>query len=181
MSSKDEEAPVVWGDLKVTLKIVIRDVVDSDLRHLNWFGTLNEFRDLIRSNYRAHQEGRMQYLIADLQGFPVGQTVVAFERPADMPPDDGMTAYLYAVRVLAPMRSLGIGTALMNAAQESAVKHGCRKVRLTVQTMNARALKLNEGMGYKVVAQVRSGWSFTDSSGKAQLVNEPLFVMERSL
>jgi ribosomal protein S18 acetylase RimI-like enzyme len=180
-SRKREPEDVVWGNVNVALKVVIRDVKESDLRHLTWFGTLNDFQKSIRANYKKHIEGRMAYLVADMQGFPVGQTVVAFERPADMPADDGATAYLYAVRVLAPLRSTGIGTALMEAARQSAIEHGCRHVRLTVQVANARALKLNERMGYKIVGQVKSGWSFTDSSGKAQLVNEAMFIMERPI
>ncbi|MBI2938885.1 MAG: GNAT family N-acetyltransferase [Chloroflexi bacterium] len=171
----------IHGEITISGKVTIRDVEPDDLRHLTWFGALDDFRDTIQKNYRAHQQGRLRYLIADLQGFPVGQTVVAFERPADMPPDDGAAAYLYAIRVLAPLRSVGIGTALARAAEQVARERGCQRVRLTVQTVNTSALALYERLGYRAIGQVVSEWSYTDAHGRLQKINEPVFVMERAI
>ncbi len=96
-----------------------------------------------------------------------------------MPADDGATAYLYAVRVLAPLRSKGIGTALMKATEAAVRERGCTRVRLTVQVVNTRAQKMYAQMGYEVVGTVMTGFSFTDSEGRPKKVNEPAFVMER--
>ncbi len=69
--------PKPLAEVQINARCFVRDVEERDLERLTWFGTLGEFRDSIRDNFQAHVEGRRRYLVADLQGFPIGQTVVS--------------------------------------------------------------------------------------------------------
>ncbi len=63
-----------------------------------------------------------------------------------------------ALAVGAQARGKGIGTALLNAVIEDARQAGMRSVGLEVVDVNDRALQLYERVGFRSVANLRTGW-----------------------
>lgn len=130
----------------LTLAIAIRRTRERDLAALEWFGLFSSHRDIIRAAFDRQMLGDMEMLVADLNGFPVGQVWIDF-RPGRA--EDG--ASLWAVRVLPPLRRLGIGQRLMRAAEVLARDRGLAVTSLTVERRNTEARKLYERLGYRIV------------------------------
>jgi ribosomal protein S18 acetylase RimI-like enzyme len=55
-------------------------------------------------------------------------------------------------------RGRGVGTALLEAAVQMALRHGCTQVRLDVVDSNPRARALYERFGFQATREVRTGW-----------------------
>lgn len=64
---------------------------------------------------------------------------------------------LDGIAVAPEARGMGIGTALLDAVEEEAERHGCRTIRLDVIDTNPRARALYERRGYEPVSVERLG------------------------
>lgn len=153
--------------------IVIRSARHEDLAKLEWFGSYAHFRNLYQRTWLDHEAGRRLMIVADLHNFPVAQVWL------DVIPND--FAYLYAFRVFEPLRGLGIGTKLMQAAHQLAWQHGYRQVQLAVEKSNHAARRLYERHGYQIFGQQVDVWSYTDQYGVVQWVEEDVYKMRRWL
>lgn len=153
--------------------IDIRAARIEDLKKLEWFGAYAHFRDLYQRTWRDHISNRRLMMVADLNTFPIGQVWV------DVTPHN--YAYLYALRVMEPFQGLGIGTALIDTAQQIARAKGYRVIQLAVERTNASARRLYERQGFRIFTQRVDHWSFTDHNGNIQWVQEDVFGMEKEL
>ncbi len=136
----------VLRPFQLELRVAIRRAQESDLPGLEWFGLFSGHRDIIRAAFDRQLLGDMEMLVADLNGFPVGQVWIDF-RIGNV--EDG--ASLWAVRVLPPLRRLGIGERLMRAAEAAAWRRGETVTSLTVERRNVDARRFYERLGYAVV------------------------------
>lgn len=66
--------------------------------------------------------------------------------------------YIDSIAVSDDARGMGVGTTMLDFAQELAVKHGCRRLTLQVMIENPRAQRLYERFGFTVTHTVRSLW-----------------------
>ena len=153
--------------------VTIRSVRASDLPKLEWFGAYAHFRELYQRTWHDHLAGRRLMLVADLDGFPIGQVWL------DVVPTD--FAYLYALRVMEPLQGLGIGTHLIQSAEALAISHGYRQIQLAVERSNVGARRLYERLGFQVYTQRVDAWSYTDHHGQTHWVQEDVFVMRKPL
>lgn len=154
----------------ITLPIVIRFATAEDLPKLEWHGAYAHFRDLYQRTWRNHEAGQRLMVVADLRGFPVGQVWL------DVTPSE--YAYLYALRVMEPLRGSGIGTALINTANDLARQYGYGQIQLAVEKVNRAARRLYERHGYQVFSQRVDVWSYTDQHGIVHWVQEDVFGMQ---
>ena len=76
-----------------------------------WFGLFTDHREMILAAYDGQERGEALMLVAETQGFPVGQVWIdlTLERV-------DATGVLWAVRVFPTLQNRGIGTRLMVAA-----------------------------------------------------------------
>ncbi|GAC1357254.1 MAG: hypothetical protein NVS4B8_27650 [Herpetosiphon sp.] len=155
------------------LPLVIRSVQHEDLARLEWFGMYARFRDLYQRTWNDHLQGTRLMIVADVNGFPVGQVWV------DVTPFE--FAYLYAFRVFDPFQGVGIGSQLMDMAEQIAVMHGYREIRLAVERNNPRAQQLYERHNYQIFNQRVDVWSYTDEFGRVQWVEEDVYGMHKRL
>src|SRR6188508_3179209 len=94
------------------LELKIRHCARQDLPQLEWFGLYTEHRQLIDEAFRRQQAGEVVMLVADLDGFPVGQAWLDLSAQAA-----DSVGVIWAVRVFPLLRNHGIGTRLMLAAE----------------------------------------------------------------
>jgi ribosomal protein S18 acetylase RimI-like enzyme len=82
-------------------------------------------------------------------GTSVGVLWIALKHPRGIPD----CAFLHDIEVEEAYRGAGYGRALLNAAEDIVRSHGVGKLELNVFGDNARAIRLYETAGYRVVAQ----------------------------
>jgi ribosomal protein S18 acetylase RimI-like enzyme len=163
-------------------QVVTRRVVEEDLPALEWNGQYKHFRRLFRQAFNRAQQGGSILWIAELpQAAIVGQVFVQlFSHRKDLA--DGETrAYVYAFRVRPEFRGEGIGTTLMETAEEDLRQRGFQLVSLNVARNNQDARRLYERLGYRVVAPEPGIWSYIDHRGRRRQVEEPAWRMEKEL
>src|SRR5438093_11002918 len=62
-----------WAPFTVSFPITVRICRREDLPALEWFGLFTEHREIIRETFESQERGEAVMLIADLNGFPIGQ------------------------------------------------------------------------------------------------------------
>ncbi|MFO7323136.1 MAG: GNAT family N-acetyltransferase [Chloroflexota bacterium] len=175
MTARD--LPTLSLDLRIHLRLAVRE----DLPKLEWYGQYTHYRTLFRRAFREQQLGRRLMLVADCNGFPIGQLFMQLHS-ADREIADGVErVYLYAFRVMEMFRGHGIGTALMEEAEALALERGFRWATIAVAKENHDARRLYERLGYRIFKDDPGQWRYRDHEGRMQWVNEPCWMMEKEL
>ena len=166
--------------VRIAKDVFIRPVELGDLEKLEWFGLYAHYRRLFRDTFHEQQRGLRLMLIADFNGFPVGQIFMQLQsaRPT---PDQTPRLYLYALRVLEPFQRLGIGTGLLNAAEGFAVRKHYGWASIAAGKDNPAARQLYERHGFEVCGEEEGDWSYLDQHGRTRYVHEPCWVLEKAL
>ena len=166
-------ADTVHETVDLVIPVLFRAVQADDLPKLEWFGSLAHWRDVNRRTFRDHLAGQRLMFVADLRGFPIGQVVI------DVSSHE--YAYLYALRVLEPFQSLGIGSRLIQTAENVARGHGFRQVQLAVEKRNTAARRLYERVGFEIFTQRVDVWSYVDHHDEIHWVHEDVYGMRKVL
>src|SRR5258708_29411484 len=98
--------------LSLQLDIVFRAAEQSDLPKLEWYGQYTHFRRVFQRAYEDQLAGRRLMLLADVNGWPIGQVFMHLESLDDMLATTGQRRYLYSLRVIDALPRHGLGTAL---------------------------------------------------------------------
>lgn len=163
------------------LEVRIRPARDSDLPDLEWDGEYRRYRKLYQLAMQEAHEGRRILFVAEVSGQIVGQIFVkfSFNRPEY---DIGVpTGYLQSFRIKTTFRNRGIGTRLINQAEDSLRERGFRRAVIAVAKENHGARRLYERLGYTVLAEDPGQWSFIDDQGQLQHVFEPTYLMHKMI
>jgi ribosomal protein S18 acetylase RimI-like enzyme len=164
------------SDLTLSLSITIRSACQEDIPKLEWFGLMAPFRAILQEDFLRAQAEELAYLVAEINGFPVGQV------EADLVRHRGQkTGYIMALRVLPPLQNLGIGTCLMTAVERILQQNGLQIAQLNVEKSNPQALRLYLRLGYQITAEIHQPWSFITPEGLEETIDEPEWVMQKSL
>ena len=164
-----------------TLNYCIRPAVRADVPKLEWYGSQLHTRTYIRQAFKAMMEGQRMMLVADLNGFPVGQIYIQFDSKNKQHADGYKRGYIYAFRVIDHLQRCGIGSALLNAAEKTLIGRGFIFATLQVSKRNEDARRLYQKNGYRVFSEDPGHWYYVDHIGKQQEVNDPTWVMEKRL
>jgi ribosomal protein S18 acetylase RimI-like enzyme len=162
-------------------EVTIRPATADDLPKLEWFGQYWHFRDLFERTYREQLSGRRLMLVAEADNLLVGQVFIQFDSVEPRFADGVQRAYLYSLRVMKPFRRKGLGTQLVEAAEEAILARGLCWATIAVAKNNADALRLYERLGYCVFTDDPGHWSFTDPAGMRHHVSEPSWIMHKQL
>ncbi len=163
-------------------QVIIRHVTDQDLVALEWDGQYSHFRRVYQEAYQRAVRGHSVLWLAEIQQVGViGQTFV--QLTCDRPElADGRTrGYIYAVRVREEYRNRGIGTRLMDVAEDDLRSRGFTLATLNVARNNRDAQRLYQRRGYRIIAFEPGKWSYPDDKGTWQSVVEPAWRMEKRL
>lgn len=169
------------ASMTVHLPILFRLAQRSDLSKLEWYGQYSHFRALIRRAFREQTRGRRFMLLADLNGFPIGQIFVQLESNNDQVADGYRRAYLYSFRVMEMFQGQGIGSRLLREAEGMLAARYFQYATLSVAKENERALKLYQRSGYRVFDDDPGQWHYVDHRGVKHHVNEPSWMLEKKL
>jgi len=163
------------------LDLVLRPATRADLPRLEWFGLYTHFRRLFERTYEEQIAGSRLMLVADLNGFPVGQIFVHFTDTGQEPQLRRWRGYLYALRVMEPLQGQRIGTRLILEAERELIKRGYRWAVIAVAKENSNARRLYERLGYVVFSDDPGIWHYTDHEGRSCRVEEPAWMLQKAL
>src|SRR5579863_9970020 len=136
----------------LTLRLVVsfRPAEPADLPKLEWHGEYSHFRRVFRNTFEEQRAGRRLMLLADVNGYPIGQIFIQLESADDWW-QGGKRAYLYSLRVMDVFRGQGIGTALIREAERLLSDRDYDSISIAVAKDNPRARQLYERLGYAIV------------------------------
>jgi ribosomal protein S18 acetylase RimI-like enzyme len=130
----------------VTQTVTIRPCEERDLGRFDALGS-PQHAEYCREQHARGAEALAILVATDERDRPVGKLHLDFETRAR----DG-AAVLIAAAVAPELRGRGIGTALVNAAEELVCSRGFGAIVLGVEDWNPRARRLYEHLGYNAFA-----------------------------
>ncbi len=166
---------------RVTLPVNIRQATADDLPKLELNGQFQSFRVLFRRAFREQRAGRRIMLVADCNGTPAGRLFVLLHSTDPSIANGTSHAYLYSFFVMDLMRGMGIGTQLLRTAEQMLVDKGFTNATIAAAKENTSALRLYQRFGYVIVRDDPGRWSYTDHEGRVHRMNEPCWILEKSL
>jgi ribosomal protein S18 acetylase RimI-like enzyme len=166
--------------LQLEMPIILRAATLEDLPKLEWYGQYKHFRNLFRRTYREQEAGHRIMLVADSNNFPIGHVFIQFKDPDDIFDDSGR-AYLYSFRVMEMFRGHGVGTWLLQEAENITLDRGLQWMTIAVAKDNHGARRLYERIGYHIYSEDSGRWSYLDHKGIVRHVNEPCWMLQKQL
>jgi ribosomal protein S18 acetylase RimI-like enzyme len=124
--------------------LVIREAHSTDIDALTLIEADRFVSDrLSRRSIAALSRSRSAcMLVASRGGRPIGYAVFLTRR-------GGQSARLYSIAVAQGEAGRGIGSRLLAAVEEAAIKRGARRLHLEVRADNSTAVSFYERLGYK--------------------------------
>lgn len=155
--------------------VQIRVAEEADLPKLEWSGAFTHHRAIIQEAFALQQRGEVLMLVADLDGFPVGQAWMDFR------PEPGrVVPKVWAMRVLPECRGSGIGSRLMRELERCAWRKGCSELQLYVEKDNMEARRFYERLGWRITGERADNYSYLTPAGVREFVPLDLWVFVKS-
>lgn len=164
-----------------TLRYEIRAARQGDLLPLEWFGEHRHMRLVEAAGWAHVESGNVVFLVADLNGFPIAQLKIALRHDEDIKADGIRSGYLYGLRVFTPFHRLGVGTALIERAEQVLRERGFRYVTIAVERENVDAHRLYERLGFRSIREKRRSWSYVDPDGGTRQVDVDEVLLRKHL
>lgn len=147
--------PTCLNRFDLSLPVTVRECVAEDVPKLEWYGLFTHHRQILEDAWRRHEAGENLMLVADLGGFPVGQTWIDLAwAPAER------AGLLWAVRVFPFLQKRGIGRHLLTAAGRALSARGYRAAEIGVETDNPEACRLYERLGFRYARDLTEEYEY---------------------
>lgn len=154
--------------------LVVGDLVPEDLSLLGWSGSPAHVR-LVRKALDRVQAGEVEYLaVRAPSGQPIAKAGVDFGRGRD-----GGT--LWQLVTHPRLRGLGLGTLLVQEAENRIRARGRSWAALGVENDNPRARALYERLGYHPYAEEVTSWEEEDDEGQPFLYETVVTLLHKHL
>jgi GNAT superfamily N-acetyltransferase len=158
------------------VRIRLRSTLESDLPALEWWGWHSEHRNIIRSVFDQSQHGESIMLVADSDGFPVGQLWIDLMRKRR----EGV-GILWAVRVIPGLQGCGIGSRLVACGEQALEDLGYGTAEITAEYENSGVKEFYERMGYQVVGSERDERTYSDPAGVDKVLMSEQWILRKPL
>ena len=135
--------------LLIELAVTIRPLEEGDLSGLEWYGHQTSQAKNVAQTVRQRGD-EVVYVVAVANDYPVGRLGVDFARARR-----AGAVRLWSMAVIPHLQSLGIGSALIRAAEELAVQRGRRSAEIGVEERNEGARRLYKRLGYRRFGEER--------------------------
>ncbi|MFP5517969.1 MAG: N-acetyltransferase family protein [Alphaproteobacteria bacterium] len=164
------------GHATLVLPVTIRPAREDDLPTLEWYGLHTPHREIITGAFHLQERGDGAMLLADVNGFPVGQICIDFlrKRPSGR-------ATLWALRVFQPFRRLGLGVRLVRAAERLVVQRGVPFAELGVDRDNPEVLPFYERLGYEHCGRERGQFLYHTPEGRLVRVAIDQWLLQKRM
>lgn len=163
------------------LEIIYRLARQEDLVKLEWGGEYIHFRKVFQFTFHEQRMGRRLMLLAEFNHYPIGQMFVRVREEQYLFSNSNHRGYLYSFRVMQPFQGLGLGTELIDLAENILRDYHKTESHISVAKENPRAQQLYERLGYEVYGEDNGNWSYTDHKGRIVEVTEPAWLLAKSL
>ncbi|MEU4576203.1 MULTISPECIES: GNAT family N-acetyltransferase [Nonomuraea] len=158
----------------VAIPVTVRDLLPRDLPACAWSGSAGHLRLVERELTRA-AKGEVDYL--------------AVCTPVDLPVAIGGVDYrlregagtLWQLAVLPALQSRGLGTLLIQAAEQRIGERGLRRAELAVEEGNPRARALYERLGYVAYGRKPEAWDEEAPDGSVHRHETTCVLMRKDL
>lgn len=164
-----------------TWTVTIRALQEADLPALEWDGVYTKYRRVFRQAYEDMRSGLRLLFVALTDDLMVGQVFIQFNSSDGRYADGWQRAYLYSLRVRPDWQRQGIGSALIKAAETALRTRRFTVAVIAVRKDNPEALRLYQRLGYQIFAEDPGQWDYLDAEGVVQHVEEPSWVLEKTL
>lgn len=157
--------------------VIVRPLQKQDNLALEWHGG-DDLRGFYQRQWMSHEIGEAFVIVADFNGFPIGQAAIYWEGKAAHPgiPD------LQSLRVHPLFQGQGIGTHLLNAGAQIVKDRGLKQIGLSVNPENLRAHHLYERCGYELMSEpYEDSWQYTNAAEETVIVTEIVLDMVKEL
>ena len=159
---------------EVVLPLTIRDLTRADLPSCAWSGSATHLASVARALERADR-GEVDYL--------------AVCPPSNLPVAIGGIDYtlnhgagtLWQLAVLGELQSCGIGTLLIEAAEQRIRGRGLHRAELGVEENNPRARALYERLGYRAYGRKPEAWDEEAEDGTVTRYETVCTLMRKEL
>ena len=163
-------------DGALSLPVTIRRARRDDLPELEWFGLHRPHREIIATAFRTQELGHGALLVAEVNGFPAGQLCIDFLRKRSL-----KRGTLWALRVFAPFRKLGLGKRLVLAGEAAVLDYGYAEAELGVDRDNAGVLGFYDRLGYEACGTERGRYSYRTPDGEQVQVAIDQWILHKVL
>jgi ribosomal protein S18 acetylase RimI-like enzyme len=144
----------------VVAELRMRPCIPADLELLEWYGMYRDHREIFVDAFARHLRGENIMLVAELNEYPVAQTWVDLVKRSSE-----NVGYIWAVRVFPVLRGMGIGTRLMEYAEEVLRERGFVEAEVGVEKSNEAAHRLYTRLGYVAHGELREEYGYTTPDG----------------
>ena len=145
----------------VELHLTVRDMEEADLPHLACFYTRLGLAKMTGELERARQGVVDHLVVCTPEGLPVAKGAVNY----DEKPGAGV---IWTLSVRAELRSVGIGSVLIRAAEERIRARGLPCAVISAEEDNPRARTLYERLGYVAYGRELASWDQEADDGTIQ-------------
>ena len=165
----------------IHLDVSIRQLREDDLPKLEWHGQFKHYRNLFRRSYEGQAKGFRFMLVAVVNEFPIGRLFIQYGQSRSRLSNGRNKGYLYSFNVMEVFRGKGIGTALIQRAEQVLYADNFKWATISVSKDNDGALRLYQRHGYQIFGDDESKWQYHDHRGRLQQVREFCWLLKKRL
>lgn len=160
---------------EVIVPLTVRDLTAEDLPLCPWLASAPPYLASVARGLERARRGEADYLaVCPPSGLPVAIGGVDYSRAAG-------AGWLQHLEVHAALQACGIGTLLIQAAEQRIRGRGLHRAELKVEESNPRARALYERLGYLACGRQPASWDAQSPDGSLSRYETVCTLMRKDL
>ncbi|GAA2756375.1 GNAT family N-acetyltransferase [Actinopolymorpha rutila] len=158
----------------VTMPLTVRDMTEADLPELACFYSRFSLAKMPAELERARTGIVDHVVVCTPAGVPVAKGAINW----DEKPEAGV---IWTLSVRAELRSIGIGTVLIQASEDRIRARGLSRAEIGVEENNPRARALYERLGYVAYGSELASWDQEEPDGTVRKYETTCTLLRKEL